>query len=80
MADVAREIVKALNDKPFERSMTLVKLDELKPIQLLQLLNDVFASIAPDVRPWGRRHDRAVVGCPVAPGRTPRRPLIASRR
>jgi len=56
MAEIAKEIVHALNEEPFNRQMSLVKLDDLKPLQLLQLLNDVFATIAPDV---GQMHGGA---------------------
>eukprot|EP00911_Craspedida_sp_UC1_P001115 UC1_evm2s837 len=48
MADLAKAIITSLNAEPFNKQLTLVKFDALSPIQLLQILNDVFAAIASD--------------------------------
>jgi intraflagellar transport protein 81 len=51
MADAVKAVVDALNAPPFEKGLTLIGFDAMAPLQLLQVLNDVLAHIAPDVRP-----------------------------
>lgn len=42
-------IVEHLNQKPFNRDLTLVSFDELSPFELLQLLNDVLEYLDPQL-------------------------------
>ncbi|EDQ84692.1 uncharacterized protein MONBRDRAFT_30004 [Monosiga brevicollis MX1] len=48
MTDSVAEVVRMLNEPPFEKAFTLIGFDAITPIQLLQVFNDVLASIAPD--------------------------------
>jgi len=45
MADHIKDILAVLNAAPFEKGLSLISLDALQPIDLLQLLNDVFAQV-----------------------------------
>lgn len=45
MAGHIKEILAVLNAPPFEKGLTLIKLDALPPISLLQVLNDVLAAV-----------------------------------
>lgn len=38
-------IVQSFNSPPFNKSFTLVTFDELSPVELFQLMNDVFAEL-----------------------------------
>ena len=42
-----REIVQCLNSPPFNKGTTLVSFDELSPLELLELLNDVCKHLDP---------------------------------
>lgn len=58
MADVVMFIVQRLSEEPFAKKLTLVDFDELSPLDLTQVLTDVFAEIDPklaaDVRDTAR--------------------------
>ena len=42
-------IIEALSKPPFEKSFNIISFDNLEPLQLLQVLNDVFTYIEPKV-------------------------------
>lgn len=48
MADQVQFIVNALNQSPFNKSLTLVSFDKKSPQELVQLLQDVLEEISPD--------------------------------
>jgi hypothetical protein len=43
MADPVIFIVGKLNEEPFRKKLSLVDFDEKSPVELIQILNDVFA-------------------------------------
>lgn len=45
--DEIKFIVARLNEAPFEKNTTLVELDNLSPVDLLQLVNDIFGELDP---------------------------------
>ncbi|XP_035693402.1 intraflagellar transport protein 81 homolog isoform X1 [Branchiostoma floridae] len=45
MSEQLKFIVETLNKEPFKRNYNLISFDALEPLQLLQVLNDVFAEI-----------------------------------
>ncbi|XP_077318116.1 intraflagellar transport protein 81 homolog [Lithobates pipiens] len=47
MSDQLKFIVEKLNKEPFKKNFNLITFDSLEPMQLLQVLNDVFAEIDP---------------------------------
>lgn len=47
MSEQLKYIVDELNKEPFKRNYNLISFDSLQPLQLLQVLNDVFAEINP---------------------------------
>ena len=49
MADQVKLIVDALSKEPFNKSFNIISFDNLEPLQLLQVLNDVFTFIDPKV-------------------------------
>ncbi|KAJ7330649.1 Intraflagellar transport protein 81 [Desmophyllum pertusum] len=47
MSEQLKYIVDELNKEPFKKNYNLISFDSLQPLQLLQVLNDVFAEINP---------------------------------
>lgn len=47
MGEQLKFIVEHLNKEPFKKNFNLITFDSLEPMQLLQILNDVFAEIDP---------------------------------
>ncbi|MBN3309343.1 intraflagellar transport protein 81 homolog [Amia ocellicauda] len=47
MSEQIKAIVEHLNKEPFKKNFNLITFDSLEPMQLLQLLNDVLATIDP---------------------------------
>lgn len=50
MSEQLKYIVDELNKEPFKKNYNLISFDSLQPLQLLQVLNDVFAEINPQVK------------------------------
>ena len=42
-----KEIVQCLNSPPFNKGLALVSFDEMSPLELLELLNEVFTHLDP---------------------------------
>ena len=49
LSEQMKLIVQELNKEPFNKSYNLISFDSLEPLQLLQVLNDVLATIDPKV-------------------------------
>lgn len=49
MSEQLKFIVEQLNRDPFKKNFNLITFDSLESMQLLQILNDVFAEIDPKV-------------------------------
>eukprot|EP01135_Chromosphaera_perkinsii_P007956 Nk52_evm28s1073 gene=Nk52_evmTU28s1073 len=47
MSEQVKFIIEWLNKDPLEKRLTLISFDELTPLELLQLLNDVFSELSP---------------------------------
>ncbi|XP_031548749.1 intraflagellar transport protein 81 homolog [Actinia tenebrosa] len=47
MSERMKYIIDELNKEPFKKNYNLISFDSLRPLQLLQVLNDVFAEINP---------------------------------
>lgn len=50
MNDTVKFIVEKLNREPFRKNLNFISFDNLQGVNLLQLLNDVFAEIDPKVK------------------------------
>ena len=48
MSEHVQFIVNVLNQEPFAKNLTLVSFDKKTPLELLQVLQDVFEEISPD--------------------------------
>jgi len=49
MSEQLKYIVQELNKEPFSKTYNLISFDNLEPLQLLQILNDVLAIVDPKV-------------------------------
>ena len=50
MAEQVKTIIECLAKEPFLKTFNIISFDSLEPLQLLQVLNDVFAYVDPKVR------------------------------
>lgn len=50
MAEQVKSIIEVLSKPPFNKNFNIISFDNLEPLQLLQVLNDVFAYIDSRVR------------------------------
>ena len=49
MAEQVKSIIEILSKPPFDKTFNIISFDNLEPLQLLQVLNDVFSYIEPTV-------------------------------
>ena len=45
MAEQVKAIIEVLSKEPFNKTFNIISFDNLEPLQLLQVLNDVFSYI-----------------------------------
>jgi len=62
MSDQIKAIVQGLNKPPFKMKLTLVTLDSKKGLDLLQVVNDVFAYLNPKQRRDVKEEDPVLMG------------------